>query len=121
MQQKAEKKGDRPWNNSKNESAAKQSQNLKLPILNNIWYDSFEYHLANIQSAAIKKALIEDGFHEEKDNNDDDNNNMNEIETNDDNDIIVNIDSGNLKEKSVSCIISNRKKKYFHLTLDEAV
>ncbi|RHZ69473.1 hypothetical protein Glove_283g102 [Diversispora epigaea] len=100
MHHKAEKKG--PWNNSKNESADKQIQNLKLPILNAIIFDD-SY-----------------GFHEEeKDYNDD--NNMNEIETNDDNDIIVNIDSGNLKEKSVSCIISNRKKKYFHLTLDEAV
>ncbi|RHZ69471.1 hypothetical protein Glove_283g104 [Diversispora epigaea] len=150
MQHKAEKKGDRPWNDSKNESAAKQSQNLKLPILNAIIFDmtavraidstglrvlvdikktldkfsghKVEYHFANIQSEAIKKALIEDGFHEEKDNDDDDNNNnMNEIETNDDNEIRVDIDSGNLKEKSVSYITSNGKKKYFHLTLDEAV
>ncbi|CAG8548316.1 6406_t:CDS:10 [Diversispora eburnea] len=79
MQQKAEKKGDRPWNSSKNESDANQIQNSKLPILNTIIFDmtavraidstgiqiladiketlnkfsgqKVEYHFANIQKA----------------------------------------------------------------------
>ncbi|CAG8531501.1 15875_t:CDS:2 [Acaulospora colombiana] len=136
MAKRAEKFGDRPWNDagSRNDETYFQ-ENSKLPPLKAVVFDMtsvsmidstgmnslidikkalnkhaarrVEFHFANIATSSIQQTLIESGF--------------GTIETNAEESRPGDLESSGVEDKAEDNSVIQLKKRFFHLSLEEAI